>query len=421
MAAGPRPAGAADAVDGVQPEVVVAPTTVEEASEALREATAQGRRVVCRGVGSKLGWGNPPAGAEVILETARLDRVLEHAEGDLIVKAEAGVRLDALQEALSKAGQHLALDPPEPHATVGGIVAAGASGPRRLRYGTARDLLIGITLVLSDGTVAHGGGKVVKNVAGYDLGKLLTGSLGTLGLIAEVTFRLHPSPDALAGAALEVTDPEAAGSAAQDLVHSQLDPASLELAWPDPAAPGRLVLVLQGRSPAVAEQAGAAVRLLEPHGAAELLADDDVRRMAVGPGGLGARPWWGLDGTWDGAVAGVKAACVPTELPGAVQDLWAAAAAHGLDVRVQAHAGVGVIYAALWGGGVEALAETVEEARGRLGRRGGTLLVLEAPLELKRRVDVWGPVGDALALMRRVKEQFDPAGTMSPGRFVGGI
>jgi glycolate oxidase FAD binding subunit len=421
VGAGSRPASAADAVDGFQPEVVIEPATLEEASEALREATAQGRRVVCRGGGSKLGWGNPPAGAEVILGTGRLDRVLEHAEGDLIVRAEAGVRLDALQEALSKAGQFLALDPPEPAATVGGIVAAGASGPRRLRYGTVRDLLIGITVVLSDGTVAHGGGRVVKNVAGYDLGKLFTGSFGTLGLIAEVIFRLHPSPEVLAGAALEVADPKVAGAATQALAHAQLDPTSLELAWPGPAAPGRLVLVLQGRSPAVAEQAGAAVRLLEPHGAAELLADGDVRRLTDGPDRLGARPWWGLDSAAHGAVVGVKAACVPTELPGVVEDLWAAAGAHGLDVSVRAHAGLGVTYAALRGGGAEALAGAVEEARGRLGHRGGTLLVLQAPLEVKRRVDAWGPAGDALALMRRVKERFDPAGTMSPGRFVGGI
>jgi glycolate oxidase FAD binding subunit len=411
-----RPAGASDAVDGVQPEVVVEPASVEEASEILRETTAQGRRVVCRGDGSKLGWGNPPTGAEVVLATARLDRVLEHAEGDLIVRAQAGVRLDTLQEMLSKAGQLLALDPPEPGATLGGIVAAGAYGPRRLRYGTPRDLLIGITVVLSDGTVAHAGGKVVKNVAGYDLGKLFAGSFGTLGLIAEVTFRLHPVPDAMAGATLQVADPEAAGAATQALVHAQLDPAWLELAWPDPGGPGRLVLVLQGRAPAVQRQAEDAVRLLEPHGAAELL-DAAAPGALAGLDGLGQRPWHGLEGP----VAGVKAACVPSELPGAVRDLWEVAGAHGLGVACNAHAGIGVTHAALHGGAAEALAAAIEEGRGRLGRRGGTLQVLEAPLEVKRRVDAWGPVGDALALMRRVKERFDPAGTMSPGRFVGGI
>jgi len=410
-----RPAGAADAVDGVQADVVVEPASLDEASEALRETTARGRRVVCRGGGSKLGWGNPPAGAEVMLATARLDRVLEHAEGDLIVRAEAGVRLDALQETLAKAGQVLALDPPEHGATLGGIVATGASGPRRLRYGTPRDLLIGITVVLSDGTVARAGGKVVKNVAGYDLGKLFTGSLGTLGLIAEVTFRLHPAPDAVAGAALDVADPDAAGAAAQALLHAQLDPVSLELSWPDPEGAGRLVAVLQGRSPIVLRQAEEAVRLLRPHGGAEPLAAD-VLGTPDEPDELGSRPWQGLR-----EAVGVKAACVPTELPGVIRDLWAAAGAHGLGVAVKAHAGAGVTYAALRGDGVDALAAALEEARGRIGRRGGTLQVLQAPVEVKRRVDAWGPPGDALALMRRVKERFDPAGTMSPGRFVGGI
>jgi glycolate oxidase FAD binding subunit len=404
-----RPAGAADAVDGVQPEVVIEPASLEEAAEALREATAEGRRVVCRGGGSKLAWGSPPTAADAILSTTALDRVLEHAEGDLIVRAEAGVRLDALQEVLAKAGQALALDPPEPGATLGGIVAAGASGPRRQRYGTARDLLIGITVVLSNGTVAHAGGKVVKNVAGYDLGKLFTGSLGTLGLIAEVTFRLHPIPDALAGVALEVPDPDDAGAAAQALLHAQLDPTALELDWPDPAGPGRLVLLVQGRSPAVLEQARAAAGLLQAHGAPELLEQ---------PPGLGDRPW---QGAGPEAAVGLKAACVPTELPGVIEDLWAAARGAGLGVALRAHAGVGVTYAALDGGDVGALATAVEEARGRLARRGGSLLVLRAPLEVKRRIDVWGPVGDALPLMRRVKERFDPAGTMSPGRFVGGI
>src|SRR6266498_2177332 len=171
VAAPQRPATAADAVDGVQPEVVVEPTTIEAASEVLRTASEQGKRVVCRGGGSKLGWGNPPAAVDLLVSTARLDRVLEHAEGDLIVRAEAGVRLDALQEVLAKAEQFLAL---------------------------------------ADGTIARSGGKVVKNVAGYDLGKLFSGSLGTLGLIAEVTFRLHPRASSFTAAFLEVDRPDRA-------------------------------------------------------------------------------------------------------------------------------------------------------------------------------------------------------------------
>jgi glycolate oxidase FAD binding subunit len=417
VAAPSRPATAADAVDGVQPETVVEPTTLEEASQVLRTATEQGKRVVCLGGGSKLGWGNPPAAVDLLVSTARLDGVLEHAEGDLIVRAEAGVRLDALQEVLAKAEQSLALDPPEQGATLGGIVAAGASGPLRHRYGTARDLLIGITVVLSDGTVARSGGKVVKNVAGYDLGKLFAGSLGTLGLIAEVTFRLHPRAISFTGAALEVDGPDRAGQAAQALVHAQLAPAALELVWPDRSGPGRLVLLVESlRGGGVTEQARDAVRLLEPFGDAEVI---DPGRAQPFLDGLGRRPWGSGDGT--GQRAGVKAACVPTELPGAIEDLWAAAGAHGLDASLQAHAGVGVTYAALRGADTGALAAAFQEARKRLARRGGTLVALEAPLELKRKIDVWGPVGDAEGLMRRVKERFDPGGTMSPGRFVGGI
>jgi glycolate oxidase FAD binding subunit len=415
MAAASRPAGADDAVDGVQPEVVVEPASVEEASEVLREATAEGRRVVCRGGGSKLGWGNPPSGAEVILGTGRLDRVLEYAQGDLVVKVEAGVRLDDLRKRLrGEGGQQLSLDPFDgPAATIGGIVAANASGPWRHRYRTVRDLLIGITVVLSDGGVAHAGGKVVKNVAGYDLGKLLTGSLGTLGLIAEATFRLHPAQQGLTGVTLQAPDPETAGAAAQELAHSQLDPSMLELRWPDRGGPGRLVLVVQG-STTIMRQAEAAARLLEPYGAAELIGAHNVEEVLAG---LHHYPWHGADG----AAVGVKAVCVPTELPGAIRDLWEVAGAGGLEVGLQAHAAVAVAYAALRGGDAEALAAAVAQARKRLIRRGGTLVVLQAPLEVKRRVDVWGPVGDALPLMRRVKERFDPAGTMSPGRFVGGI
>jgi glycolate oxidase FAD binding subunit len=416
MAAASRPAGADDAVDGVQPEVVVEPASVEEAGEVLREATAEGRRVVCRGGGSKLGWGNPPSAADVILATGRLDRVLEYAQGDLVVKVEAGVRLDDLRKRLlDEGGQQLSLDPFDgPAATIGGIVAANASGPWRHRYRTVRDLLIGITVVLSDGSVAHAGGKVVKNVAGYDLGKLLTGSLGTLGLIAEATFRLHPALEdkGLTGVTLQAPDPETAGAAAQELAHSQLDPSMLELRWPDPGGPGRLVLVVQG-STTIMRQAETAVRLLEPYGVAEVIGGDNTDEVLAG---LHRYPWHGVDGP----AVGLKAACVPTELPGAIRDLWATAAGHGLDVALAAHAGVGVTYAALRGA-PEALVSSVEEARGRLVRRGGSVVVLEAPLEVKRRVDVWGPVGDALPLMRRVKERFDPAGTMSPGRFVGGI
>ena len=428
-----RPATGADAVDGVQPELVAEPATVEQAAALLREASAAGKHVVCRGAGTKLGWGNPPVAAEVLLSTARLDRVLEHAEGDLIVRAEAGVSLEALQAAVGRAGQMLALNPPgvAEGATLGGIVAANASGSWRLRYGTVRDLLIGITVVLADGTVAHAGGKVVKNVAGYDLGKLFTGSFGTLGLIAEVTFRLHPR--ALDRAAvrlrLEPGRPEQAGAAVAAILGSQLVPTALDLHWPDPAGHGDLLVTFQGTAPGPANQAKAAAALLTEVAAKHQGMAPPTEGTPTPEGGppdmnLSARePWLPRLSTGKPSEPAVlvKAACVPSELAGAIRDLWEAAGMHGLRVGLGGQAGTVVLYATLDGGGADALAGAVEDARQRLAGRGGSLVVLEAPLEVKRRVDVWGPVGDALPLMRRVKERFDPAGTMSPGRFVGGI
>jgi len=204
-------------VDGVAARFVARPRSVSEASQVLAAAAADGLAVAFAGGGSKLGLGNPPERVDLEVQTSGLGQVLEHAAGDLVVRAQAGVPLADLQAALAPAGQWLALDPPEPRATVGGVVAANASGPRRLRYGTVRDLIIGITVVLADGTVAHAGGKVVKNVAGYDLAKLFCGSLGTLGMVAEAIFRLHPLPAATAVVTVQVESPAQAGRAVQRL------------------------------------------------------------------------------------------------------------------------------------------------------------------------------------------------------------
>ncbi len=198
-----RPAGPRDMVAGVMPDWVASPATGEEASALLAAATEHGLAVVPRGSGTAVGWGPPPRQCDLVIDTLRLDQVLEHAAGDLVVRASAGVTMARLAGVLAAAGQQLAVDAPPRGGggrgvspTVGGLLATGAAGPRRLRYGTPRDLVIGVTVVRPDGTVTKSGGKVVKNVAGYDLGKLYTGSCGTLGLITEAIFRLHPLPAA---------------------------------------------------------------------------------------------------------------------------------------------------------------------------------------------------------------------------------
>ena len=191
-----RAAGEEDAILGVQPSVVFEPESIEEAVEVMRETGRDGKSLAVVGGGTDLELGTPPSRLDVVVRTRRLARVIEHAPSDQIVIAQAGMTLSALQQTLAPHGQQLALDPPLPErATVGGIVAANAFGPRRARYGSVRDLIIGISLVRADGTLARGGGKVVKNVAGFDLPKLLVGSLGTLGMIVSATFRLHPLPE----------------------------------------------------------------------------------------------------------------------------------------------------------------------------------------------------------------------------------
>src|SRR6266566_10159205 len=203
-----RDAGPMDAIAGVPARYVAEPASTQEAAAVLRAAAAQDLAVVVRGGGTRQDWAVPPRRLDLILETRRLTGVVEHAAGDLIVVVRAGTPMAELQDKLAPAGQQLALDA---GGTVGGTVAANASGPRRLLYGTARDLLIGVTLVRADGVVAKAGGKVVKNVAGYDLGKLVTGSYGTLGLIAGCAFRLHPLPAATAVVTRQVDTPDEAG------------------------------------------------------------------------------------------------------------------------------------------------------------------------------------------------------------------
>src|ERR1700687_821088 len=190
-----RTAAESDAVAGAKPTIVIEPGSEQELAKALKGANAAGLAVIPRGGGTKLEWGNQPARADVILSTARLNRVIEHDWADLTVSVEAGCTIGKLQETLAKHGQRLALDVLWPgQATVGGVLSTNDSGALRLRFGSLRDLIIGATLALPDGPLASSGGKVVKNVAGYDLSKLATGALGTLGVITRAVFRVHPLP-----------------------------------------------------------------------------------------------------------------------------------------------------------------------------------------------------------------------------------
>ena len=407
-----RTATPEDAIDGVQPALVAAPGDIEELSAALKLAGTQGMAVAPRGAGTCLGLGAPPERLDAILSTQRLNRVLEYNPGDLVVKAEAGVPLHALQTVLVASGQMLALDPPDDRATLGGIIATDASGPLRLRYGTVRDLLIGITVVLVDGTVARAGGKVVKNVAGYDLAKLFTGSLGTLGVIAEATFRLHPLPDATRTVAVEVATTGDAGRFVAALATSTLVPSAAELRWDEPDGPGQVVVVFEGITPGVEAQAAALLEIARAHGSAQIVGA--VREQAL---------WAELRtpaGLHEGEVC-LKLAYPIAALESVIGAAQNEARRRGIPVRCSAHAATGVAHVGFREEDSAALPSIVESMRTMLAPHSGRIVVLRAPAEGKHGPSVWGPDADALPLMRRIKAQFDPGRILNPGRFTGGI
>src|SRR3984957_18844431 len=285
-----------DAVGGLTPGFVACPASTQEAAALLRAAAAAGLAVVPRGAGTGLGWGLPPSACDLVVDLSAMDQVVDHAAGELVARVQAGATFGGVASVLAKAGQELALDVPA-EATIGGVVATGTAGPRRLRYGSPRDLLIGVTAVRADGVIAHAGGKVVKNVAGYDIGKLLAGSQGTLALITEATFRLHPLPEAVAYVTAECGPAErgAAAAALQAAAASALVPSAAELDWPpgSPQSPralrvgglvegtssgvaGRVGVLLEGTSSGVAERAGLMSELLASAGGSPAVAVADA-------------------------------------------------------------------------------------------------------------------------------------------------
>jgi len=414
-----RAAASGDSVAGVMPSYVASPASVAEASAVMRAAAGLGLAVLPRGTGTRLAWGAPPRRCDLVVDTLRLDRVLEHEAGDLVARVQAGVTIEKLAGVLGLAGQQLALDLPAApggagRGTVGGVLATGVAGPRRLRYGTPRDLGIGITVVLADGTVAHSGGKVVKNVAGYDLGKLFAGSYGTLGLIVELAFRLHPVPAAAAFVTRECHDAAAAQELVAAAAGSPLAPAAAEIDRPARGAPLRVAVLVEGDTDGVAERAAL------------------LRSLLGGGASVSDRPpsWWGRSGLAAADATLIRIAFWAGELAAVLDAADAAASAAGLDPVVGGSAAAGVLYAAVPPGAAPAaVAELVAglRAAGPLAAAGedgppsrGSAVVLHAPAAVRDALDVWGPVPSA-GLMRAVKDQFDPGYRMAPGRFAGGI
>jgi glycolate oxidase FAD binding subunit len=444
-----RPGTAGDAVSGIVPSFVAAPASTAEASAVLRACAGHGLAVVARGSGSRLGWGSPVTRCDVVVDMLRMDAVIEHAAGDLVARVQAGARVSEVASVLAKAGQEIALDLPGA-ATVGGVLGDALAGPRRLRYGTPRDLLIGITVVRADGTVARSGGKVVKNVAGYDIGKLFCGSAGTLGLITEATFRLHPLPAARAWVTTELpaspATPFMVKGIVADAANSPLVPSAVEVDRPSPGEPCRLGVLLEGSAEGVAARADRMARILaglavvgvavpasggaddsgaDPGGAHPGGAHPGAASVSVSPGppaiSAAAPGWWrGLPSVHAGGTL-VRVSLWVSALSGVLAAIDAAARDTGLSPAISGSAGAGVLYVTLPPeASADAVARLVALARGAIPAGRGSVVVLIAPDAVRVWLaDAGGLAGDVpgLALMRAVKDRFDPGHRMAPGRF----
>ena len=396
-----RPAEETDAVADVPARYVASPDSTEETSEVLRLAAQHDLRVVPRGAGTKLGWGAPPTAVDLVLDTTAIAGIVEHAAGDLVAVVRAGTTVEALQSTLAEAGQQLALDVATSGATVGGTVATNISGPRRLLYGTLRDMLIGITFVRADGVVAKAGGKVVKNVAGYDFGKLLTGCYGTLGVITQVAFRLHPHPPVQYFLTIEVDDAEEAGHAVAAVIGSQVVPSAVDVHQPA-EGPLSVTVLLEGTEQGVAGRVATTTDLL-----GNTTATDE------------APPWFGAYPFTDGQV-GLKLTTEIAGLPRLLLAVRKTADRHRVPIAASGSA-AGVLYAGLDASvGTDVAAAVVADLRAAADSYSGSVVALTAPAAIRPALDMWGPV-PGLDLMRRVKDQLDPEHRLAPGRFVGGI
>lgn len=391
-------------IDGVVPRSVVEPASADELAATLASASKQRASVVIRGGGTKLGWGRTPSSVDIVLTTTRLNAVVAHERADLTATVQAGARLDEVNRALARHGQWIPIESAFDESTIGGAIATNDSGPLRHRYGTPRDLLIGIRLALADGRLTKAGGNVVKNVAGYDIGKLMSGSHGSLAAIVSATFKLMPLPAASSTLVATFDRGEALVAALGAVTNSQLEPAAIEVRTASRESPAgtRLLLKFESTPGALAAYVQRARALMEGATFAVVAGDSEatlwrehVRAPWVSPGMIVRLAW--MPASLDAVLA------VVGDLSGAVADaelIGRAALGSGL-LRVDADARM--------------QRNVVERLRSRTDvfRQ---VVVLRADPQVKQQLDVWGPLGDAGSLGASVKHALDPHGILNAGR-----
>jgi glycolate oxidase FAD binding subunit len=395
----------------IPPHYLVLPKTPSSLAQIVKYAGEHNLSILPCGSGSKLSWGGRLQDARLVVSTQNLNRIIEHAVGDLTVTVEAGVKLSDLQQVLKKTNQFLPLDPAYPDsATIGGIVATADSGSWRQRYGGIRDMVLGLSFVRADGQIAKAGGRVVKNVAGYDLMKLFAGSYGTLGIISEVTFRVYPHPDASGTIAL-TGEANAIATAAQIILKSGLTPTAAEV-----------VSTASASNLGIGKEIGLMVRF-------QSIAESVVKQIAhiesiAQQLNLKTSFYSNEDETnlwqrWqqimripnsESAVT-CKIGIMPNMAIKALEQLnsW-----QGLGT-INISSGLGRSHFE------KAELSQLEKMRSLLQNYRGFLTILEAPILIKQQIEPWGYTGNALEIMRRIKQNFDPNNLFSPSRFVGEI
>lgn len=405
------------ATDEIKPAAIESPGDHAELARMLRKYSDEHCAIIPRGGGTSDQLGAPSKSTEIVLSLEKLNRILDYQPENLTVRVEAGVTLDALNRTLAEHGQFVPLDPPLPaRATVGGILAANASGALRVRYGTARDLVIGMRVALTDGNIVKGGGQTVKNVAGYDLPKLFIGSLGTLGVIVEATFKVSPLPKKTATAVGQVANLSPACALAIRLLQSKLLPIGLLVL--NRAASEQLglgsgytsLVRFGGNESGVSRQFGDVESWSRDAdaGASVKAMDDDAA--------LWARV---RDFIFEHMMV-VKISVLPTQVAAIAQRVEEIAEKYRAECLIAAQA-LGIVDVALISGDA---ASAIEEMRGAAIAVGGHLTIERAPRALRERVDAWGPstsLRTSLGMMQKLKREFDPNGVLNPGWFVGKI
>jgi glycolate dehydrogenase FAD-binding subunit len=408
-AAACRPATSADSLSGVSPAIVLEPPDVQALGEMLRWASEERRSVVVRGAGTKLAWGKPPARVDAVLSTLKLHSPIDHTAGDLTASLPAGATLAEANALLAREGQRLAVDPRVgDRATIGGILATNDSGPWRYRHGTPRDLVIGMEMTLADGRSVKAGGRVVKNVAGYDLSRLLSGSFGSLAVITRAIFKLAPIPPASRTVVASADGGRPLADLALEIAASPLTPSAIELQ----SIGCRLLVRFETTEAAASQQASAALAICQARRIDASVVSGDVE-------GELWRAYHDDLSASDGVL--IRIAILPAQVADTLDHVERVMVSHNLDCRVAGRAAVGVMYVRLLASATnenatESLAAAVDHIRRNAWARGGSAVVISADRSVLALVDPWGDVGDALPLMQAVKARFDPNHVLAAGR-----